>query len=969
MPISRVRKLILPAGIIALCSLLLVLALSGGALVSASYPTFSVDSAAAPSRTGLPRSQPLTWLPSCTDGFGQNSGAVCTLASYKGQLYAGVISGSADSPLIWAFSAAAGWERSSLPRFGGPNVAVHALAVYSDALYAGTSNLDGAQVWLSTGGAWTHVADNGINENPTNVSVQALAVFKGRLYAGTDNVEGAQVWAFDGQSWTRVVDSGLEDQDNVTVESLAVYADRLYAGTRNARGGQVWSTQDGQHWSVVASNGFGQAYNVAVRALAAFQGRLYAATEGGEVWSYDGGSWQPAMPRGLGDVNNRDVSALAVYDDALYAGTVNPDPIRGAQVWFTEGAGWWPSTKTGFGNSNNRAVMALLPYAGALWAGTENQLNGAALWSGAPRLQLSLSSRPEVIAPPFSIRYDVRVTNTQSFTLTGLRAIDYWESESNCVYDPEGRPLISVPAGDLAPGQSVTRTFTLYTHSTCGPQVTTNTVRLQGDNLAPMFIFATTVITAAPTPTPSPTFEPQGPFTATFQQGVEGYAGAQDTYLYQGDPTHRYCSQALLNVGYRQQYAGLLRLDVSSLPVTTDVRRAVLRLHAAGWWEDGRNINLGAYAISRTVDVCQATWAEAQAGQAWGLGGCNDVHTDRREAPEASATIAGVHRWCELDVTQAVRGWISGALPNNGLLLRSLASETQVLLFASSDYSKPALRPQLIVTYLTGPTPTATPTNTPTRTATPTRTITPTVTLTPTDTRTPTRTRTASPTATQTRTATATCTSSPTPSATSTATATQTATPTPLGTATQTPTETATATPTATPSATLSATPTATRTSTATATATPACPDPYEPNDHFNQAWDLGWSAHVQSYICVPADVDYYLGDITSRPFGGFSITLTDLPADYDLRVYNVMRQPIASSAHHGLDAEHVTVMEPGVVYIEVWSAVGASDPSRPYTLDVAGVPVATETPSPSPSPTPRQWRAYLPVMVCPPMR
>jgi len=881
MPSSRVRKLIFPAGIIALCSLLLVLALSGGAPVSASHPTLSVDRAAAPSRTGLPRSQPLTWLPVSTDGFGQNSGAVCALASYKGLLYAGTISGSADSALIWAFSAATGWTPSSLPRFGGPNVAVHALAVYSDVLYAGTSHLDGAQVWLSTGGAWTHVADHGINENPTNVSVQALAAFKGRLYAGTDNIEGAQVWAYDGEIWTQVVDRGLEDQDNATVESFAVYGDRLYAGTRNARGGQVWSTQDGQHWSVVASSGFGQAYNVAIRALAAFQGRLYATTEGGEIWSYDGSSWQPAAPRGLGDVNNRDVSALGVYYDALYAGTVNPDPIRGAQVWFTEGAGWWPSTKTGFGNSNNRSVMALMPYAGALWAGTENPLDGAALWSGAPRLQLSLSSRPEMIAPPFSIRYDVRMTNTQSFTLTSLRAIDYWESESNCVYDPEGRSFISIPAGDLGPGQSVTRTFTLYTHSTCGPQVTTNTVRLQGDNLAPMFIFATTVITAAPTPTPSPTFEPQGPFTATFQQGVDGYAGAQDTYLYQGDPVHRYCSQALLNVGYRQQYAGLLRLDVSSLPVTTDVRRAVLRLHAAGWWEDGHNIDLGAYVISRTVDVCQATWAEAQTGQPWVAGGCNDVHVDRRETPEASVTTAGVHRWYELDVTQAVRGWVSGALPNNGLLLRSLSSDAQVLLFASSDYSEPTLRPQLIVTYLTGPTPTATPTNTPTRTATPTRTITPTVTLTPTDTRTPTRTRTA----------TATYTSSPTPSATSTATATQ--TPSPTSTATQAPTATATSTPT--PTATATTTPTATRIATPTATPTPVCRDLYEPNNGFDQAWDLGWSAHVQSYICAPTDVDYYLGDITSRPFGGFSITLTDLPADYDLRVYNVMRQPIAS--------------------------------------------------------------------------
>jgi len=880
MPNSRYHKLFAPAGLLILWGILLL----------ALLPSMGVS---ANKSAALPQSSPLTWLPSRTDGFGQNSVSVCALAEYGGQLYAGVIANSTNPTLIWTYDGLSAWSASSQPGFGGTNTAVRALAVYSDVLYAGTSNTNGAQVWSSTGSGWIHVADNGFGD-PANTSVQALAVFKGRLYAGTSNTNGAQVWAYDGHSWSAVVTDALGDSNNIAVEALAIYGDKLYAGTRNANGAQVWSTLDGEHWSVIAQGGFGQASNVAVLDLASYHNQLYAAVEnnsgeGGAIWRYDAISWQPSAQRGFEDANNVAIASLAVHNDALYAGTVNN--TLGTQIWFTEGDGWWPSTKTGLGNSNNLASRALASYGDALWAGTENSTDGCAIWYGRPHLEFTVVSKPAVVAPPNAIRYETHITNTLGITLTDLVAIDLWECAGDCVYDAEGRSHIKWTIGDLGPGASVSRQFLLHTHSWCQPQVVTNTVRLQGNELAPMFTFATTVITQAATPTASPTFAPEGPLTVTLQQGLGGYLGTLDTHLYQSNPTHRYCNESLLYVGLKQRYAGLLRFDLSSISETSDIVRATLRLYAAGWWE-GTNISLGAYVISRTVEVCQATWSESQAGEAWAIAGCNDVYTDRRPNPEATFTTSGVGRWYDLDVTEAVRAWVGGSLPNNGLLLRALSSNDEVLLFASSDYPEPTLRPMLVVTYFTGPPPTNTPTNTPTQTSTPTETLTPTA--------------------------------------------------------------------------------TSTHTPTGTRSPTPTCPDTYEPNDNFGQAWDIGWGGHVESYICSAGDMDYYQASIGTLPFDGFTITLSNLPADYDLYVYDAARQLLASSTNPSLAVESVTVKGDSI-YIKVAGSNGAYSTSLPYHLDIIPVTVPTETPTATVTPThpatPFSWHVYLPVIIVEPVR
>lgn len=910
------RKLVLPAGVLVLLGIMSILFLLPGLQRVVAEPAAQAGIA------GVPQSLPLTWSPASDANLRAATDSVQVLTEYQNALYAGCVSSATNPVLVWKYTEASGWLPSSPPGHGGANTAVTALAVRAGKLLAGTSNASGAQVSSYDGSAWTQVAAGGFGD-AANVRISSLAVFNNRLYAGTENAQGAQLWTWDGSTWEQVLDAGLNDMENTAIEALAPYANRLYAGTRNTSGAQVLTSLDGEKWETLVSDGFGNPSNEAILDLVEHSGQLYAAVEssaptGGQVWRYDSYAWRREGLPGFGDPNNSAVAALAVYNNALYAGTVNS--TLGAQVWFTEGDGWWPSSKTGFGNSSNVAATDLATFHNALWCAALDT-GGASLWQGRLGIGLSVVSRPFVVTPPNTLRFDAYITNTSSTPLTDLVAIGLWETAGDCVYDPEGRAYIRWNIGTLPPGKSSSCQFLLHTHTWCSPQVVTGTVRVQAANLAPMFGFAASLVTEAPTPTPSPTFAPSGPFTVTLQQGVNGYEGALDTYIYQSNPTRRYCQENLIRVGYKRQYAGIVNFDLSALPPTTNVTQATLRLYAAGWWE-GQQFPFGAYIISRTLETCEATWNESQAGEAWAIAGCNDTTSDRRPNPLATVTTNGVGHWYDLDVTEAVRGWVKGTIPNNGLLLRGQSLTSETMLFASAEYSEPSLRPMLRISYFTGPPLTGTPTSTPTRTTTPTQTATPTQTLTPTTT----------PTV-------------PTPP----------------------PTETSTATPTHTPTSTA----TATATSTPTTTPEPLpCDDEYEPNDTFDDAWPLGSSSEITAFICSSTDVDNYYVLLPPGEADGFAIDLYGLPADYDLQVYDGNRKLIAYSSNTGTATESLFVVT-SAAFVRVHGANGAHDPAKPYSLRIAPqiVPIVTPTITSTATPVGGRWRVYLPIALLEPSR
>ncbi|MDD3719640.1 MAG: hypothetical protein PHP28_13385 [Actinomycetota bacterium] len=140
------------------------------------------------------------------------------------------------------------------------------MKVYKHALYVGTYNSNGCEVWeYNTAGIWTQKVGQGAAGtptgpgfgNPANRTAESLHVYDSRLFAGTENLNGCEVHSFDGLAWRQDVggggaanpDPGFGNANNGVVRCMATRNDRLYAGTSNGTDGcEVWSFQSYTTW-------------------------------------------------------------------------------------------------------------------------------------------------------------------------------------------------------------------------------------------------------------------------------------------------------------------------------------------------------------------------------------------------------------------------------------------------------------------------------------------------------------------------------------------------------------------------------------------------------------------------------------------------------------------------------------------------------------------------------------------------
>jgi hypothetical protein len=118
-------------------------------------------------------------------------------------------------------------------------------------------------------------------------------------------------------------------------------------------------------------------------------------------------------------------------------------------------------------------------------------------------------------------------------------------------------------------------------------------------------------------------------------------------------------------------------------------------------------------------------------------------------------------------------------------------------------------------------------------------------------------------------------------------------------------------------------------------TAQSICPDPYEPNDAFKDAWNLKPPGAIQSYICQSGDLDYY--SFSAKYGDVLDLSLYKLPANYNLCLYGPDEALIACSSNSGITDEtiQVTASSSGDHYALVYGLLGAHDSGDPYTLDV----------------------------------
>ena len=234
-------------------------------------------------------------------------------------------------------------------------------------------------------------------------------------------------------------------------------------------------------------------------------------------------------------------------------------------------------------------------------------------------------------------------------------------------------------------------------------------------------------------------------YQETFQQGRGSYYGVQDTYLNELAKTQNYATSGWLRVGYagdtpREETTSLLQFNSLILPYGAVVTRARLWLYAQSLTHSNPDLELRTHQVIRPWVPSQATWNLASLGSPWYQPGCNDIANDILQQPSDKLWIRDIGAWYALDVSVMADRWITGSMPNRGMVVKGWSMGVRGYEFISSDHlGSPDLRPRLeIVWRYPPPTPTSTPTSTATPTQTPTVTATPTNTATPTATGTPT---------------------------------------------------------------------------------------------------------------------------------------------------------------------------------------------------------------------------------------
>lgn len=181
------------------------------------------------------------------------------------------------------------------------------------------------------------------------------------------------------------------------------------------------------------------------------------------------------------------------------------------------------------------------------------------------------------------------------------------------------------------------------------------------------------------------------------RQGHEGYVGAEDTYLSQWEPDTNFMWDKLLKVRSYGTKKALVRFDLSPLATLSpaQVDRAILVV----WAETQTNpqgMTLKAYPVTTAWDAASANWIEAAAGMPWTLPGASAAPDDYLTEPMATASLA-VGRWTVLDVTDVVKQWLDGSLPNNGLLLTGESPGAVRYSLGGSLHTQAGARPALLV--------------------------------------------------------------------------------------------------------------------------------------------------------------------------------------------------------------------------------------------------------------------------------
>jgi hypothetical protein len=175
--------------------------------------------------------------------------------------------------------------------------------------------------------------------------------------------------------------------------------------------------------------------------------------------------------------------------------------------------------------------------------------------------------------------------------------------------------------------------------------------------------------------------------THEFQQGADGYSGAQDTYVAEGRADTNYGGGSELLAdgadGSREELIALLKWDVSTIPSPATVISASIEVEVYN--RSSKIYNM--WEVTSAWDEHVATWARVLPEQTRGLnlGAFTPLVEGTYTIMLNSAGIGLVQSWVNKE-------------DNKGFSIESGGTSNGID-FYSKEYSQQKMRPKLVITY------------------------------------------------------------------------------------------------------------------------------------------------------------------------------------------------------------------------------------------------------------------------------
>jgi hypothetical protein len=182
-----------------------------------------------------------------------------------------------------------------------------------------------------------------------------------------------------------------------------------------------------------------------------------------------------------------------------------------------------------------------------------------------------------------------------------------------------------------------------------------------------------------------------------------------DTFIDSSTPTTNYGTGVFMGVGEvnaaTEITRSLIKWDLSSIPPSATITSATLSIYIQG--NLGANANdrsVYAYRVLRAWTEAGATWNKYDGTNDWGTAGCSNTTSDREATDIGSAAVAkSLPNGTEIQISltpSKVQEWISGALTNNGILLKDDVEVDEEYNYHTHEGATANLRPKLVINYI-----------------------------------------------------------------------------------------------------------------------------------------------------------------------------------------------------------------------------------------------------------------------------